>query len=76
VQAILHDSFAVNKNLTILNCKQYFEYTQTYAIIIIIIIIIIIKEFNIEDRVAYTMKSTRGIAATLYTLETWFVSGV
>jgi hypothetical protein len=45
-------------------------------IIIIIIIIIITKEFNIEDGVICTMHSKRGIAATLCTVETWFVSGM
>jgi hypothetical protein len=34
------------------------------------------KGFNIEDSVICTINSTRGIAATLYTLETWFVSGI
>jgi hypothetical protein len=34
------------------------------------------KEFNIEDNVICTTNSKRRIAATLYTLGTWFVSGV
>jgi hypothetical protein len=34
------------------------------------------KEFNIEDSVVCITNSKRGIAATLYTLETWFVSGM
>jgi hypothetical protein len=34
------------------------------------------KMFNIADSVLYTINSTRGIAATLCTLETWFVSGI
>jgi hypothetical protein len=33
------------------------------------------KEFNIEDSTICTMNSRRTIAATLYTLETWFVWG-
>jgi hypothetical protein len=33
------------------------------------------KEFNNEDSVICTINRTRRIAATLYTLETWFVSG-
>jgi hypothetical protein len=34
------------------------------------------KEFNVDDSVICTINSTRRIAATLYTLETWFVSGI
>jgi hypothetical protein len=35
-----------------------------------------IKEFNSEDSDICTINSKRGIAATLYALETWFVSGI
>jgi hypothetical protein len=45
-------------------------------IIIIIIISRSTKEFNIEDSAICTINSTRRIAATLCTLETWFVSGI
>jgi hypothetical protein len=34
------------------------------------------QEFNTEDGVICTINSTRRIAATLYTPETWFVSGI
>jgi hypothetical protein len=34
------------------------------------------KEFSNEDSAISTINSTRGIAATLCTLETWFVSGI
>jgi hypothetical protein len=33
------------------------------------------QEFNVENSAICTINSMRRIAATLYTLETWFVSG-
>ena len=49
-----------------------------YLIIIIIIIIIIVNIFNIVNSVirVCTVNNKCKIAATLYALEKWFVSGI
>jgi hypothetical protein len=42
------------------------------VVVVVVVVVIIIIKFNIEDSVVCTMNSKHEIAATLYTLETWF----
>jgi hypothetical protein len=53
-------------------CVRFFS----NVIIIIIIIIIIINIFHGQNNITCSTNCKYRTAATLYTLETWFVSGI